>query len=78
MLVENVWRPRESWSYIHLLCRGMVGFGQRRNLGTTGKYRVSFFSGPALKSSKYGTGPTQLSASRRGQAWAGRENTQII
>ena len=69
MLVANVWRPWESWSYMHLLCRGMVGFGQGRNLGTTGKYRVSFLTSPALKSSKYGTGPTQLSASRRGQAW---------
>ena len=66
MFVANVWRPWESWSYMHLLCRDMVGFGQGRNLGTTEKIQGDFLAGPALKSSKYGTGPTQLSASR---AW---------
>ena len=29
--------PKESWSFMHLLCSGMVGFGLRRNLGTAEK-----------------------------------------
>ena len=24
--VESVWRQKESWSFMHLLCSGMVGF----------------------------------------------------
>ena len=30
LLVESVWRQKESWSFMHLLCSGMVGFGLRR------------------------------------------------
>ena len=33
LMVENVWRQKESWSFMHLLCSGMVGFGLRRKLG---------------------------------------------
>ena len=29
LLVESVWRQKESWSFMHLLCSGMVGFGLR-------------------------------------------------
>ena len=41
MSVENVWCRWESWSFMHLSHRGMVGFGLRRNLGTTGKKHSS-------------------------------------
>ena len=41
--VENVWCLWESWSFLHLSHRGMVGFGLRRNLGTTGKKHSSLF-----------------------------------
>ena len=37
LLVENVWCQKQSWSFMYLLCSGMVGFGLRRNLGTTEK-----------------------------------------
>ena len=37
LLVENVWCQKQSWSFMNLLCSGMVRFGLRRNLGTTGK-----------------------------------------
>ena len=36
LLVENVWRQKESLSFMHLLCSGMVGFGLRQKLGTAG------------------------------------------
>ena len=26
LLVESVWRQKESWSFMHLLCSGIVGF----------------------------------------------------
>ena len=42
LLVENVWG--QSRSFMNLLCRGRVGFGLRRNLGTTEKEHPS----PAL------------------------------
>ena len=41
LLVENVWCQKQSWSFMNLLCSGMVGFGLRRNLGTTGKKHSS-------------------------------------
>jgi len=41
LLVESVWRQKESWSFMHLLCSGMVGFGLRRKLGTAGTERHS-------------------------------------
>merc|ERR1711973_558531 len=34
LLVENVWCQKQSWSFMYLLCSGMVGFGLRRKLGT--------------------------------------------
>ena len=37
LLVENVWCQKQSWSFMNLLCSGMVGFGLRRNLGTAEK-----------------------------------------
>ena len=37
LLVENVWCEKQSWSFMYLLSSGMVGFGLRRNLGTTEK-----------------------------------------
>ena len=37
LLVENAWCQKQSWSFMHLLCSGMVGFGLRQNLGTAGK-----------------------------------------
>ena len=37
LLVENVWCQKQSWSFMNLLCSGMVGFGLRRNLGTVEK-----------------------------------------
>ena len=40
-LVENVWCQKQSWSFMHLLCSGMVGFGLRRKLGTAGTERHS-------------------------------------
>ena len=43
LLVENVWCQNQSWSFMNLLCSGMVGFGLRRNLGTTGKKHSSLF-----------------------------------
>ena len=42
-LVENVWCQKQSWSFMHLLCSGMVCFGLRQNLGTAG-LRFSFWS----------------------------------
>ena len=27
LLVENVWCQKQSWSFMNLLCSGMVGFG---------------------------------------------------
>ena len=33
LLVESVWRQKESWSFMHLLCSGMVGFSLRKNWG---------------------------------------------
>ena len=41
LLVENVWCQRQSWSFMNLLCSGMVGFGLRQNLGTTEKEHPS-------------------------------------
>ena len=41
LLVENVWCQKQSWSFMNLLCSGMVGFGLRRNLGTTEKEHPS-------------------------------------
>ena len=37
VLVENVWCQKQSWSFMDLLCSGVVGFGLRRNLGRAGK-----------------------------------------
>ena len=37
VLVENVWCQKQSWSFMNLLCSGMVGFGLWRNLGTAEK-----------------------------------------
>ena len=47
LLVENVWCQKQSWSFMHLLCSGMVGFGLRRNLGTTEKEHPSPHSFPS-------------------------------
>ena len=41
LLVESVWRQKESWSFMHLLCSDMVGFGPRQNLETTEKEHPS-------------------------------------
>ena len=41
LLVENVWCQKQSWSFMNLLCSGMVGFGLRRNLGTAEKEHPS-------------------------------------
>ena len=41
LLVENAWCQKQSWSFMHLLCSGMVGFGLRRKLGTAGTERDS-------------------------------------
>ena len=41
LLVENVWCQKQSWSFMNLLCSGMVGFGLRRNMGTTEKEHLS-------------------------------------
>ena len=41
LLVENVWCQKQSWSFMNLLCSGMVSFGLRRNLGTTEKEHPS-------------------------------------
>ena len=41
LLVENEWPQKQSWSFMHLLCSGMVGFGLRRKLGTAGTERDS-------------------------------------
>ena len=41
LLVENVWFQQQSWSFMHLLCSGMVGFDLRQNLGTAGKEHPS-------------------------------------
>ena len=41
LLVKNVWCQKQSWSFMNLLCSGMVGFGLRRNLGTTEKEHPS-------------------------------------
>ena len=30
LLVENIWCHKQNWSFMHLLCSGMVGFGLRR------------------------------------------------
>ena len=39
LLVENVWCQKQSWSFMNLLCSGMVGLGLglQRNLGTAQK-----------------------------------------
>ena len=50
LLVENVWCQKQSWSFMNLLCSGMVGFGLRRNLGTTEKEHPS----PTLPPPKVG------------------------
>ena len=39
LLVENVWRQKESLSFMHLLCSGMVGFGLRQKSGIAGAER---------------------------------------
>ena len=36
LLVENAWCQKQSWSFMHLLCSGTVGFGLRQKLGTAG------------------------------------------
>ena len=41
LLVENVWCQKQSWSFMNLLCSGMVGFGLRQNLGTAEKEHPS-------------------------------------
>ena len=41
LLVENVWCQKQSWSFMNLLCSGMVEFGLRRKLGTTEKEHPS-------------------------------------
>ena len=41
LLVENARCQKQSWSFMHLLCSGMVGFGLRRKLGTAGTERDS-------------------------------------
>ena len=41
LLVESVWGQKQSWSFMYLLCSGMVGFGLQRNLGTAGKEHPS-------------------------------------
>ena len=41
LLVENERCQKQSWSFMHLLCSGMVGFGLRRKLGTAGTERDS-------------------------------------
>ena len=50
LLVENVWCQKQSWSFMNLLCSGMVGFCLRRNLGTTEKEHPS----PTLPPPKVG------------------------
>ena len=37
LLLENALCQKQNWSFMHLLCRGMVGLGLRRNLWTAGK-----------------------------------------
>ena len=37
LFVENVWCQKQIWSFMNLLCSGMVGFGLGRNLGTAEK-----------------------------------------
>ena len=39
--MEKVWCQKQSLSFMDLLCSGMVGFGLRRNLGTTEKEHPS-------------------------------------
>ena len=41
VLVGNVWCQKQSWSFMNLLCSGMVGFGLRQNLGTAEKEHLS-------------------------------------
>ena len=41
LLVENERCQKQSWSFMHMLCSGMVGFGLRRKLGTAGTERDS-------------------------------------
>ena len=48
LLVEKVWCQKLSWSFVYLLCSGMIGFGLRRNLRTPGKEHSS----PTLPSPK--------------------------
>ena len=36
-----IWCQKQSWSFMHLLCSSMVGFGLLRNLGTAGKEHPS-------------------------------------
>ena len=33
LFVKNAWCQKQSWSFMHFLCSGMVCFGLRRNLG---------------------------------------------
>ena len=46
LLVVNEWRQKESLSFLHLLCSGMVDFGLRPNFVTAGKERPSPRSSP--------------------------------
>ena len=41
LLVENAWCQKQSWSFMNLLCSGMVGFGLLQKLGTAGTERHS-------------------------------------
>ena len=41
LLVENAWCQKQSWSFMHLLCSGMVGLVLQRNLETTEKEHSS-------------------------------------
>ena len=49
LLVENAWCQKQSWSFMHLLCSGMVGFGLRQKLGTAGAEHNSPLLLPAWK-----------------------------
>ena len=41
LLVESVWCQKQIWSFMNLLCSGMVGFGLRQHLGTAEKEHPS-------------------------------------
>ena len=49
LLVENAWCQKQSWSFMHLLCSGMVGFGLRQKFGTAGAEHNSPLLLPAWK-----------------------------